>query len=98
LESAPQSRHSGYVKSFGRREAYESLRGTNPWAADDGLWVFLFSAERGEVTIGSGQRGTWCDLSELTVGRMALPMGVPTPIDQNLCAHWRNPMDMMVQG
>jgi hypothetical protein len=32
------------------------------------------------------------------VGRMALPVGVPTPIDQNLCAHWRNPMDMMVQG
>jgi len=46
------------VKSFGRREAYESLRGTNPRAADNGLWVFLFSAERGEVTTGSDLRWT----------------------------------------
>jgi hypothetical protein len=46
------------VKSFGRHLAYESLRGTNPRAADDGLWVFLFSAEPGEVTAGSGKRGT----------------------------------------
>ena len=29
-----------------------------PAGADDGLWVFLFSAERGEVTTGSGKRGT----------------------------------------
>ena len=53
-----QSGRSGFVRSFGRREAYESLRGTNPRSADDGLWVFLFSAERVEVTIGSGRRGT----------------------------------------
>ena len=46
------------VKSFGRRQAYESLRGTNPRAADDGLWVFRFSAEPNEVTTGSGKRGT----------------------------------------
>jgi hypothetical protein len=45
------------VKSFGRREAYESLRGTNPRAATDGLWVFLFSAERVEVTTGGRSRG-----------------------------------------
>ncbi len=43
-----QSRHSGFVKSIGRRLAYESLRGTNPRVADDGLWVFLFWAEPGE--------------------------------------------------
>ncbi|OAN54420.1 hypothetical protein A6A05_08650 [Magnetospirillum moscoviense] len=23
---------------------------------------------------------------------------IPSPIDQNPCAHWRSPMDMMVQG
>jgi len=23
---------------------------------------------------------------------------IPNPIDQNSCAHWRNPMDMMRQG
>ena len=23
---------------------------------------------------------------------------IPRPIDQNWCAHWRNPMDMMRQG
>ena len=55
---SPQSRHSVYVKSFGRREAYESLRGTNPRAANDGLWVFLFLTERGEVTTGGESRGT----------------------------------------
>jgi hypothetical protein len=48
---------AAFVKSFGRREAYESLRGTNPRAADEGLWVFLFSAERGEVTTGGGSFG-----------------------------------------
>jgi hypothetical protein len=45
---------AAFVKSFGRREAYESLRGTNPRATDGGLWVFLFSAERGEVATDSG--------------------------------------------
>jgi hypothetical protein len=54
----PQSGEAAFVKSFGRREAYESLRGTNPRAADNGLWVFLFSAERGEVTTGSDLRWT----------------------------------------
>jgi hypothetical protein len=53
-----ESRQAAHVKSFGRHLAYESLRGTNPRVADDGLWVFLFSAERGEVTTGSGSRGT----------------------------------------
>ena len=23
---------------------------------------------------------------------------IPSPIDQNRCAHWRNPMDMIRQG
>jgi hypothetical protein len=23
---------------------------------------------------------------------------IPSPIDQNPCAHWRSPMDMMRQG
>ena len=55
---ALQSGQAAIVKSFGRREAYESLRGTNPRAADNGLWVFLFSAERGEVTTGSDLRWT----------------------------------------
>jgi hypothetical protein len=56
--SNPECRRATIVKSFGRREAYESLRGTNPRAADNGLWVFLFSAERGEVTTGSDLRWT----------------------------------------
>ena len=53
-----ESCHSGIVKSFGRRLAYESLRGTNPRTADDCLWVFRFLAEPGEATTGSGRRGT----------------------------------------
>jgi hypothetical protein len=53
-----QSSHSGFVKSFGRRLAYESPRGTNPRVADYDLWVFLFSAERVAVTTGSVKRGT----------------------------------------
>jgi hypothetical protein len=56
--SPPEAGLAEIVKSFGRREAYESLRGTNPRAADNGLWVFLFSAERGEVTTGSDLRWT----------------------------------------
>ena len=50
---------------------------------------------------------TWKDvLAELksrptvsvpTAGR-ALGDLIPSPIDQNRCAHWRNPMDMMRQG
>ncbi len=27
-----------------------------------------------------------------------LKMLIPSPIDQNWCAQWRNPMDMMRQG
>ena len=33
---------SFFVKSFGRREAYESPRGTNPRAPVCGLWGFRF--------------------------------------------------------
>jgi hypothetical protein len=32
--------HSGIVKSFGRRQAYESPRGRNPWATVDGYGDF----------------------------------------------------------
>jgi hypothetical protein len=28
----------------------------------------------------------------------SLPQVIPTPIDQNRCAQWRSPMDMMRQG
>lgn len=38
---------SACVKSFGRREAYESLGGTNPRAPLTGLWVFRFWGCRG---------------------------------------------------
>ena len=38
--SASQSRHSAPVKSFGRRQASESPRGTNPRCAGRGLWGF----------------------------------------------------------
>ena len=64
------------MKSFGRRLAYESPRGTNPRAAGNGLWVFLFSAERGAVTTGSGKRRTLCNLSELLLDLMVLALGV----------------------
>ncbi len=37
---SPESRHSAYVKSFGRRQASESPRGTNPRCAGRGLWGF----------------------------------------------------------
>jgi hypothetical protein len=30
--------------------------------------------------------------------RTAVQAVIPGPIDQNRCAHWRNPMDMMRQG
>jgi hypothetical protein len=39
--SATESCRSAFVKSFERREAYESLRGTNPRVADSmGISVF----------------------------------------------------------
>ena len=71
-----ESGHSAFVKSFGRREAYESLRGTNPRAADDGLWVFLFSAERGEVATGSGSAGRDAICPKLSLDLMALPVRI----------------------
>ena len=40
LRCALQSGRSDFVKSFGRREAYESPRGTNPPCAARGLWGF----------------------------------------------------------
>ncbi len=42
--AGPKSRQTGYVKGFGRRQAYESLRGPNPRAARASLWVFRLSA------------------------------------------------------
>ena len=38
--SLAQTRHSALVKSFGRRQASESRRGTNPRCAGRGLWGF----------------------------------------------------------
>jgi signal transduction histidine kinase len=35
------------------------------------------------------------DLSKIEAGKLEL---IPSPIDQNPCAHWRKPMDMMRQG
>jgi hypothetical protein len=32
------------------------------------------------------------------VGRDCRARLIPSPTDQNRCAHWRNPMDMMRQG
>jgi ATP-binding cassette subfamily F protein 3 len=39
-------------------------------------------------------------LFKLILGQLAPDGGeiIPSPIDQNRCAHWRNPMDMMRQG
>ncbi len=38
--ASPRSRQSAVVKSFGRRQASESPRGTNPRCAGRGLWGF----------------------------------------------------------
>jgi hypothetical protein len=43
--SAPQNRRTAPVKSFGRREAYESPRRTNPRAPGSGLWGFRFQVD-----------------------------------------------------
>jgi hypothetical protein len=40
LLSEPETCHSAFVKSFGRRLAYESPRGTNPRCVARGLWGF----------------------------------------------------------
>jgi hypothetical protein len=40
LRSLAEIRHSAIVKSFGRRLAYESPRGTNPRCVARGLWRF----------------------------------------------------------
>jgi hypothetical protein len=34
-------------------------------------------------------------IAEKSLSKMEL---IPSPIDQNPCAHWRKPMDMMRQG
>jgi hypothetical protein len=39
------------------------------------------------------------NVSPLLEDGVDTPVAVtPSPIDQNSCAHWRNPMDMMRQG
>ena len=55
--SSPPERSESVVKSFGRRQAYESLRGANPRAANDDLWEFVFLAESSGATTGSGKAG-----------------------------------------
>ncbi len=57
----PQSRPSReagsfIVKGFGRRQAYESRRGTNPRGRGKGLWGFRFSAGRGVGATSAGIR------------------------------------------
>jgi hypothetical protein len=64
VEHGKGGQYRNAVRVFGRRQAYESLRGTNPRAADDGLWILLFLAEPGEVTNGNwetrdGMRSVW---------------------------------------
>jgi hypothetical protein len=41
--------------------------------------------------------GAALNLACLVLHSPVLPL-IPRPIDQNWCAHWRNPMDMMRQG
>jgi len=47
-----QTRHSALVKSFGRRQAYESPRRTNPRATCAVLWGFYDLAGRAAEAIG----------------------------------------------
>src|SRR3954467_9999310 len=63
-----QSGSSAFVKSFGRRQAYESPRGTNPRATGGELWGFRLSGDPdgGQSAPGRGAarsgRVTWiCD-------------------------------------
>ena len=44
LTLSSQTGPSAIVKGFGRRQAYESLRGPNPRAPDGGLWRFELGA------------------------------------------------------
>ena len=49
--------------------------------------------KRGRPPTPGAVRGDQCK------GRSGLSGSlIPNPIDQNSCAHWRNPMDMMRQG
>lgn len=57
--SVPEVRPSARVKSFGRREAYESLRGRNPRAAAEtyGDLAFRLASRMPELRSGMGQHG-----------------------------------------
>ena len=49
----------------------------------------------------SERRRHWASLQALGTIRCRPPAGravIPSAIDQNPCAHWRNPMDMIRQG
>ena len=41
---------------------------------------------------------TAIDLPQPNYRRVVADNVIPVPIDQNPCAHWRSPMDMMRQG
>ena len=74
--------------------AFDNVSGLPPWLSD----TLCRLTSGGAFSI----RRLFTDQDEiLLTGR---PTGhsqrdrVPSPIDQNPCAHWRNPMDMMRQG
>ena len=88
------------------------ISGTPPLRGPDEIshFVRIYSYARGEIfpsTEVDGRKGILVEpglYSELqffrTAGEVFAREGglIPGPIDQNRCAHWRNPMDMMRQG
>ena len=53
----------------------------------------LYEAEKAQGTELPAIIGALQEYIELEEERL-----IPSPIDQNPCAHWRNPMDMIRQG
>src|SRR6476659_10782944 len=55
-----KSSHAAFVKSFGRRQAYESPRGTNPRMAGARLWDFRLRADPRRLSRGCWKHEAWC--------------------------------------
>src|SRR3954453_14546303 len=65
---------AGGAVSFGRRQAYESRRGTNPRGSGRDLWRFRFPAGLGVGVTSAGMRRRRCGRAEFFRYRAALPV------------------------
>ena len=66
---ALESRLAAFVKSFGRRKAYESPRRTNPRGPERELWRFEIYACAGERLSGAFD-ASWLDLDREISGQI----------------------------